>query len=109
MSCQGHGIWTGSDNPASGMKVLNLQCSHHHAFEGWFGSEDDFQGQLSRGLLECPVCGDASVSKMPSAPRLNLGASEPQPKREVVATPDAGIQAEWLRLARHVVAHTEDV
>jgi len=93
------------------MKVLNLQCSHRHAFEGWFGSEDEFQEQLSRGLVECPVCGDVSVAKMPSAPRLNLGALEPppQPKREVMATQDADLQAEWLKLVRHVMANTEDV
>jgi hypothetical protein len=56
------------------MKVLNLQCSHQHSFEGWFGSEDDFQSQLSRGLIECPLCADSSIQKMPSAPRLNFGA-----------------------------------
>ena len=55
------------------MKVLNLQCTHQHAFEGWFASEDDFQSQLSRGLIECPLCTDKSIKKMPSAPRLNLG------------------------------------
>lgn len=54
------------------MKVLDLQCSHHHVFEGWFGSEEDFQSQLARGLLTCPMCGEASVSKKLSAPRLNL-------------------------------------
>jgi hypothetical protein len=54
------------------MKVLDLQCSQHHVFEGWFGSEDDFQNQLARGLVTCPLCGDAQVSKKLSAPRLNL-------------------------------------
>jgi len=54
------------------MKVLDLQCRHNHVFEGWFGSEEDFQSQLSRGLLTCPMCGDAHVTKMLSAPRLNL-------------------------------------
>lgn len=54
------------------MKVLDLQCAQHHVFEGWFGSEDDYQSQLNRGLLTCPMCGDASVSKKLSAPRLNL-------------------------------------
>ena len=62
------------------MKVLNLQCGHSHSFEGWFASEDDFQDQLGRGLVECPLCGDTSVSKMLSAPRLNLGATQPQPR-----------------------------
>src|SRR5690349_20446854 len=51
---------------------------------------------------------------MPSAPRLNLGAAEPQPKspepkRDVMATTDAGLQAEWMRLVRHVMANAEDV
>ena len=55
------------------MKVLNLQCGQRHSFEGWFGSEDDFQSQLTRGLVECPMCADRAVVKMPSAPRLNFG------------------------------------
>ena len=58
------------------MKVLNLQCAHQHSFEGWFASEDDFQSQLAQGLVECPMCTDKRVQKMPSAPRLNLGGYE---------------------------------
>lgn len=57
------------------MKVLDLHCAQHHVFEGWFGSEDDYQSQLTRGLLTCPMCGDASVSKKLSAPRLNLNTA----------------------------------
>lgn len=59
------------------MKVLNLQCSQQHSFEGWFGSEEDFQSQWQRGLVECPMCADKAVVKMPSAPRLNFGAQAP--------------------------------
>ena len=55
------------------MKVLNLQCSRQHSFEGWFGSEHDFQSQLNRQLIECPFCSDSDIQKMPSAPRLNFG------------------------------------
>jgi hypothetical protein len=93
------------------MKVLNLQCSHRHAFEGWFGSEEEFQDQLARGLVECPICADTGVAKLPSAPRLNLGAQpEPAPARQdVVAMPDAALQAAWLKMVRHVMASTEDV
>lgn len=54
------------------MKVLNLACQLGHSFEGWFGGEADFQEQLQRGLLTCPMCGDDHVAKLPSAPRLNL-------------------------------------
>ncbi len=96
------------------MKVLNLQCSHRHAFEGWFGSEEDFQAQLERGLVECPMCGDTGVRKMPSAPRLNFGASEPKPaavpvRQEVVNAPGAELQAAWMQLVKQVMANTEDV
>ena len=109
------------------MKVLDLQCSHEHAFEGWFASEDDFQGQLARGLVTCPLCADPTIQKMPSAPRLNLGAPVPVPAtgaREPslpAAGPAAGStqdvaslvaspqHAEVLKALRELVAHTEDV
>lgn len=98
------------------MKVLNLQCESGHAFEGWFGSEDDYQGQRARGLVECPLCGDTQVHKLPSAPRLNLGASEPAPaapRNDAVAPGTAGVpaaaQAAYLKLVHQVLAKTEDV
>jgi hypothetical protein len=62
------------------MKVLDLRCGAGHAFEGWFASEDDYGSQRERGLLDCPVCGNAEVMRLPSAPRLNLsGARAPGP------------------------------
>ena len=63
------------------MKVLDLACAHGHGFEGWFASEDDFQSQLARGLVQCPICDNAEVIKKLSAPRLNLsGARDSAPK-----------------------------
>jgi len=96
------------------VKVLDLQCAHGHGFEGWFASEDEFQGQLARGLVECPLCATREVSKLPSAPRLNLSArpeKAPQPaqREEVVNLPDASLQAAWLKMVRQVMAETEDV
>jgi hypothetical protein len=91
------------------MKVLNLQCSNSHSFEGWFASEDDFQAQLGRGLVECPLCGDSAVSKMLSAPRLNLGASFPETRQDVANIPEPALQAAWMKMVRHVMANTDDV
>jgi len=60
------------------VKVLDLRCGSGHTFEGWFASEDDYAAQRRRGLLDCPVCGDIEVLRLPSAPRLNLsGARTP--------------------------------
>jgi hypothetical protein len=64
------------------MKVLDLHCQHGHNFEGWFGSEDDFQSQLARGLVECPMCGNASITKKLSAPRLNLSGARAEPSSD---------------------------
>ena len=55
------------------MKVLDLQCRQGHSFEGWFGSQADYDAQRARGLVTCPVCNDSEITKMLSAPRLNLG------------------------------------
>ncbi len=95
------------------MKVLDLQCAHAHVFEGWFASEEDFTGQLARGLVACPMCGDITVTKKLSAPRLSLGhARAPQNAKQEVATVDndgAALQAAWLGMAKRIVANTEDV
>ena len=103
-----------------GMKVLDLQCNHHHEFEGWFGSEEDFQSQLSRQLVECPVCASHDISKRLSAPRLNLSGSreaEPAPVAADAPASDTPVthvnstewQAAWLKMVRHVMTHTVDV
>jgi hypothetical protein len=87
------------------MKVLDLQCPHGHGFEGWFGSEEDFHHQLTQGMVECPMCGDTAVNKLPTAPRLNLGASEQRAR----SSPEQAEQATWLEMARKAIRESEDV
>lgn len=107
------------------MKVLNLRCANHHSFEGWFASEDDFADQNGRSAIECPLCGDHLISRMPSAPRLNLrtalGSAEVAVSKtnvpadgkpgdsEVQTTMPADLQAAWLQTVRHLMANTDDV
>ncbi len=109
------------------MKVLDLRCSNGHGFEGWFASEEAFVDQNGRGLLECPMCGDHAVLRLPSAPRLNLLGTRDRPsppgtanataavpgavaEAHSVAKPHpADLQGAWLEAVRQVVARTEDV
>ena len=120
------------------MKVLDLQCRQGHSFEGWFASQDDYDAQRGRGLVTCPVCNDSEITKMLSAPRLNLGHStapvssqgdspsssaSPAPTRDEVsvdattsahspAVPSEALQqmqAAMMKMVRHVMANTEDV
>jgi hypothetical protein len=49
--------------------VFDLKCAASgHVFEAWFGSSGDFADQTDRGLLACPICGDADVTKAVMAP-----------------------------------------
>ncbi|MEY4863105.1 MAG: hypothetical protein RLZ51_1200 [Pseudomonadota bacterium] len=92
------------------MKVFNLACEHGHAFEGWFASAEDYDSQLARGLLECPACASRAIRKMPSAPRLNLTthSGEAAPSSHASSSP-VQAQAMMLKLAREILANTEDV
>ena len=97
------------------MKVLDLRCANGHGFEGWFASDEGFMDQNGRGLVECPLCADKVIKRLPSAPRLNLsGAREPVPvppaePRPIVEARPADLQAAWLQTVRHLMANTEDV
>lgn len=91
------------------MKVLNLRCAHEHRFEGWFGSDDDFQTQSERGLVECPMCGDKTVSRLPSAPRLNVSHLREQTVERATEDAETQRQSTWIRAVRHLMENTEDV
>ena len=112
------------------MKVLDLRCAQDHGFEGWFGSEDDFRSQHARGLVVCPLCGSAEVSRRPSAPRLMIGRAAEPPRTAPPASESGGqpapvppgsvppglpaerlavMHTQWLRAVRHVMENTVDV
>lgn len=87
--------------------MLNLRCANGHGFEGWFGSDDEFMAQNGEGLVECPLCADNVVTRMPTAPRLNLSTAPEKPPAAEPAAAD--MQALWLHAVRHMLATTEDV
>lgn len=102
------------------MKVLNLQCELGHGFEGWFSDEQDYEQQLSSKLLVCPLCESASITKLPSAPRLNLSgvkSDEAKPAEPIAASdhnelmslPQAQLQRALIEAARQMMANTKDV
>ena len=92
------------------MKVLNLRCGQHHAYEGWFASEEDFAAQSAAASVACPMCGDTEVVRLPSAPRLNVSrhAAPAEPPARCGGS-EVTLQSQWLRALRHVMSNTEDV
>ena len=93
------------------MKVLNLRCANGHGFEGWFASDDEYMSQNGRGLIECPLCADRIISRMPTAPRLNLSS----PREPVGPTPSSAtetpvpLQTQWVEAVRRMLDSTDDV
>jgi hypothetical protein len=60
--------------------------------------------------VECPLCANHVVSRLPSAPRLNLsGAREPVPAPAKAEPAAADLQALWMQAVRHAIANTDDV
>ncbi len=84
------------------MIVFDLKCTHAHVFEAWFGSSTDYEDQRARGLLSCPICGDADVTKAVMAPNIPakgnrapaISAAAPDPKALMAAL--AQVQAKML-------------
>ena len=101
------------------MKVFNLCCELNHQFEGWFASARDFDQQMEKHLIQCPMCDSKQIRRLPSAPRLNLSSqgtpSPTQPagdanRGESTPAPTLDqVQAMWMKMARHIQANTEDV
>ena len=101
------------------MIVFDLLCGEGHRFEGWFGSAGDFASQRDRKLLSCPTCGSATVKRVPSATRANLGAPEPKAAKvpsQPVKTPDmegkdpfAVAQMLYSRMLDELLTKSEDV
>lgn len=56
---------------AEPMISFDLRCAHAHVFEIWFRSSTDYEDQRTRGLIQCPVCGDADVTKAVMAPNVS--------------------------------------
>ena len=50
------------------MIVFDLKCGNAHVFEAWFGSSADYVDRQTRGLVDCPICGDRAIEKAVMAP-----------------------------------------
>lgn len=57
---------------------FSLCCAQDHSFEGWFRSNDDFDAQSKKRLIECPMCGSSSVDKALMAPAVSTSRAQEQ-------------------------------
>jgi len=83
------------------MIIFDLRCSPQgHVFEAWFGSTEDYETQLERGLIDCPLCGSGTIDKAPMAPRVGPKPGEGAPDAETIKSALAGMaEAQKILLA----------
>ncbi|PWV98034.1 hypothetical protein DFR52_10511 [Hoeflea marina] len=87
---------------------FSLSCGQEHEFEAWFGSNDDFDSQKHRGLVSCPVCGSADVTKALMAPA--VPAPSKREERPLAMDPNRREVMRKLReMVQSVRASSEDV
>ncbi|OKL44807.1 DUF1178 family protein [Pseudovibrio exalbescens] len=60
-----------------------LVCDSGHRFDGWFRNSADFEAQVQRGLVACPICESTKVSKGLMSP--NVSTSRTRSKAEAEA------------------------
>jgi len=59
---------------------FDLICHNTHRFEGWFGSSADYDDQHAAGLVVCPICDSANVSKALTAPNIGVKGNQKRSK-----------------------------
>src|SRR4028118_1923612 len=99
------------------MIVFDLRCAPAgHVFEGWFGSSADYHSQKERGLVSCPLCGSAEVSKAPVAPAVpakgNAAAQAVPSPQELFSGAPAEVKAMLAAAAavqKRLLANSEGV
>jgi hypothetical protein len=80
-----------------------LVCDQDHAFEGWFAASADYDDQVARGLVECPLCGSHAVRKQIMAPAV-AGTKK---RGETAPAPQAKQQM-MMEVMAKVRAHVEE-
>lgn len=93
----------------------SLRCDGGHRFDSWFYDSPSFDDQTERGLLTCPSCGSAQVTKAIMAPALvargrPASKSATPPPSEAAVIGEDGERRRLIRAFREkVLGETRDV
>ena len=88
------------------MIAYDLTCCQGHTFEGWFEDARAFQTQKKKGLLTCPVCGGADISRLPSTFAIKNSPALNRPSPETAKT---NLEALGRQIQDYVEKNFDDV
>jgi hypothetical protein len=78
-------------------------------FEGWFSESADYDRQIKRGLLTCPVCDSASISKSLMAPAVSTARKQEAKKQMAMDLARQEVMAKLRDTVANIRANSEDV
>ena len=94
------------------MIIFDLKCRPQgHVFEAWFGSGEDYDSQLERGLVACPICGSGVIEKAPMAPRVGAKGGVEQADMSTDLPPEKAKEmlAAMAEAQKQLLANSEHV
>lgn len=95
------------------MVIYDLTCDKDHSFEGWFSGPENYQEQLSRNEIACPVCDSTAITKLPHTCAVHMKreaapAAAAQRSKAAMSTPEQFREA-LIRVHHYVRNNFEDV
>ena len=88
------------------MIAFDLQCANGHTFEGWFEDADAYEDQRKQGLINCPVCNDVSIARIPSTFAIKNTAS---PSTANLSDHQVALMALNQKISEYVEKNFDDV
>lgn len=83
-----------------------LSCDGGHAFEAWFQSADAFDKLESAGMVTCPDCNSAGITKALMAPQVHLSRAAPE---RPLSTPETEREKALAELRKRVEENSDYV
>lgn len=87
---------------------FTLICRQNHEFEAWFRSNDDFETQVKRGFVECPLCASSHVQKALMAPSVATGRAKDARQQTVLMAAAQMAQAEYIGKLRELTTKVKE-
>lgn len=87
----------------------SLVCDKAHSFDGWFSGSADFDRQVEAGLLTCPVCNSAAISKSLMAPAVSTARKKEEKQAVAMDMAQKQMMAKLKEAVAAIKANAEDV
>ena len=88
------------------MIAYDLTCCNGHTFEGWFEDARAFQTQKKKGLVTCPLCSVAEITRLPSTFAIK---NKPPLSRQATAAAKSNLETLGRQIQEYVEQNFDDV